>query len=69
VPELGLKIDAVPGRLNQLLSFINRPGIYYGQCAELCGVNHAFMPIVIEAVSPKDYNNIIREIENQIFKE
>jgi heme/copper-type cytochrome/quinol oxidase subunit 2 len=69
VPELGLKVDAVPGRLNQILSFINRPGIYYGQCAELCGVNHAFMPIVIEAISPKDYNNIIKEIENQIFKE
>jgi len=69
IPELGLKVDAVPGRLNQLLNFINRPGIYYGQCAELCGVNHAFMPIVIEAISPKDYNNIIKEIENQIYKD
>jgi len=69
VPELGLKVDAVPGRLNQLLSFINRPGIYYGQCSELCGVNHAFMPIVIEAISPKDYNNIIREMENEVFKD
>jgi len=43
--------------------------VYFGQCAELCGVNHAFMPIVIEAISPKDYNNIIKEIENQIYKD
>jgi cytochrome c oxidase subunit 2 len=45
VPSLGLKVDAVPGRLNQLSCFINRTGIFYGQCSELCGVNHAFMPI------------------------
>jgi len=47
VPSLGLKIDACPGRLNQVGSFINRKGIFYGQCSEICGVGHAFMPIVI----------------------
>ena len=48
-------MDAVPGRLNQVSLFINRPGIYYGQCSELCGVNHSFMPIVVNAVSVEDY--------------
>jgi len=47
VPSLGLKLDACPGRLNQTSVFIKREGIYYGQCSELCGVNHGFMPIGI----------------------
>jgi len=50
VPSLGLKVDAVPGRLNQLSCYINRPGIFYGQCSELCGTNHAFMPIETVAI-------------------
>jgi cytochrome c oxidase subunit 2 len=50
VPALGLKVDAVPGRLNQLSVFIKKQGVFYGQCSELCGVNHGFMPIVIRAV-------------------
>jgi cytochrome c oxidase subunit 2 len=49
VPSLGIKMDACPGRLNQVSLFINRPGLFYGQCSEICGVNHAFMPICIEA--------------------
>nr|ATN41130.1 cytochrome c oxidase subunit 2 [Pterygota sp. 3 LC-2017] len=49
VPSLGIKIDANPGRLNQTNFFINRPGLYYGQCSEICGANHSFMPIVIES--------------------
>ena len=53
VPSLGIKIDAVPGRLNQVSVFVKRCGVYYGQCSELCGVNHAFMPIVVEAVMPE----------------
>jgi cytochrome c oxidase subunit 2 len=48
VPSLGIKMDACPGRLNQVSLFINRPGIFYGQCSEICGINHAFMPICIE---------------------
>ena len=55
VPSLGVKCDAVPGRLNQTSLFIKREGIYYGQCSEICGVNHAFMPIVIGAVKLPQY--------------
>ena len=47
VPSLGVKIDACPGRLNQTSVFLKRPGIFYGQCSEICGVNHGFMPIVV----------------------
>lgn len=55
MPALGVKIDAVPGRLNETWLRIDRPGIYRGQCSELCGVNHGFMPIVIEAVSKEEF--------------
>ena len=51
VPSLGVKLDAIPGRLNQTTLYINREGIFYGQCSEICGINHGFMPIVIQAVS------------------
>ena len=57
VPSLGIKCDAVPGRLNQTPLFIKREGVFYGQCSELCGANHAFMPIVVEAVSLENYIN------------
>nr|VFU78879.1 cytochrome c oxydase subunit 2 [Proasellus spelaeus] len=50
VPSLGVKADAVPGRLNQLSFILNRPGVFYGQCSEICGTNHSFMPIVMESV-------------------
>nr|WCH57970.1 cytochrome c oxidase subunit 2 [Calliblepharis sp.] len=50
IPSLGVKCDAIPGRLNQTSLFIKREGVYYGQCSEICGINHGFMPIVIEAV-------------------
>nr|YP_009003512.1 cytochrome c oxidase subunit II [Grandisonia sechellensis]AGZ18959.1 cytochrome c oxidase subunit II [Grandisonia sechellensis] len=49
VPSLGVKNDAIPGRLNQTTFITTRPGVYYGQCSEICGANHSFMPIVIEA--------------------
>jgi heme/copper-type cytochrome/quinol oxidase subunit 2 len=55
VPSLGVKMDGYPGRLNQTSMFIKREGVYYGQCSEICGVNHGFMPIVVEAVSLDDY--------------
>nr|YP_009171541.1 cytochrome c oxidase subunit 2 [Henicus brevimucronatus]AJW76396.1 cytochrome c oxidase subunit 2 [Henicus brevimucronatus] len=55
VPALGVKVDATPGRLNQTSFFINRPGLYYGQCSEICGANHSFMPIVIESVNTKTF--------------
>nr|WKU83741.1 cytochrome c oxidase subunit II [Allobaccha monobia] len=50
VPALGVKIDGTPGRLNQTSFFINRPGLFFGQCSEICGANHSFMPIVVESV-------------------
>nr|APH08733.1 cytochrome c oxidase subunit II [Tomopleura sp. JEU-2016] len=50
VPSLGVKVDAIPGRLNQLGFFIKYPGVFYGQCSEICGANHSFMPIVVEAI-------------------
>jgi cytochrome c oxidase subunit 2 len=53
VPALWVKIDAVPGRLNERTFTIDRPGVYYGQCSELCGARHGFMPITIEAL-PRD---------------
>lgn len=55
VPRLGVKVDAVPGRLNQLRFFSNRIGVFYGQCSEICGANHRFMPIVLEAVPLKSF--------------
>lgn len=55
VPSLGIKLDAVPGRLNQVGAFIKREGLYFGQCSEICGVNHGFMPITVEAVNVDDY--------------
>uniref|UniRef100_A0AAU6PWZ6 Cytochrome c oxidase subunit 2 n=1 Tax=Neopsylla specialis minpiensis TaxID=3129006 RepID=A0AAU6PWZ6_9NEOP len=50
VPSLGIKVDATPGRLNQTNFLINRPGLFFGQCSEICGANHSFMPIVIESI-------------------
>nr|AZH08540.1 cytochrome c oxidase subunit 2 [Halice sp. JL-2018] len=55
VPALGIKSDAVPGRLNQVLFFIDRLGNYYGQCSEICGANHSFMPIKIESTFMKNF--------------
>jgi cytochrome c oxidase subunit 2 len=55
IAPLAMKMDACPGRLNQTSLFIKREGVYYGQCSEICGVNHGFMPIVVEAVSLEDY--------------
>lgn len=54
IPSLGVKIDAVPGRLNQTGFSVNRVGIFYGQCSEICGANHSFIPIVLEVV-PQEY--------------
>jgi len=57
VPTLGIKTDAIPGRLNQTSFFIKYPGVYYGQCSEICGANHSFIPIVLEAVVMKDFTS------------
>jgi cytochrome c oxidase subunit 2 len=55
IPSLGFKVDAIPGRLNETSFFVKRPGVFYGQCSELCGVLHGFMPIVIEAVDNEKF--------------
>lgn len=56
VPSLGIKKDAVPGRINETWFRIEKEGEYYGQCSELCGVKHGFMPIAIKVISPEKYN-------------
>lgn len=63
VPALGVKVDAVPGRLNQLGFTINNPGIFYGQCSEICGANHSFIPICVEVVNLKSFTNWITNFE------
>jgi len=55
MPSLGIKIDAVPGRINQFVFEIKRPGHFYGQCSELCGNMHSFMPINLQAVHMDDF--------------
>lgn len=63
VPSFGLKIDACPGRLNQVNLYIKRIGVFYGQCSEICGVNHGFMPIVVIALpSDQYYYHVIKKI-------
>nr|YP_009467127.1 cytochrome c oxidase subunit II [Agramma hupehanum]ARB50120.1 cytochrome c oxidase subunit II [Agramma hupehanum] len=61
IPSLGLKIDATPGRLNQGPMYIKRPTIMYGQCSEICGVNHSFMPIVMESTSMNLFTQWIKK--------
>lgn len=58
IPTLGLKVDAVPGRLNQLRVEINAVGVYYGQCSEICGANHRFMPISLQFLAFNDWVNL-----------
>lgn len=62
IPSLGVKIDANPGRLNQTNFFINRSGLYFGQCSEICGANHRFIPIVIERVPTNFFIKWIKKI-------
>nr|AGJ84200.1 cytochrome c oxidase subunit II [Pachypappa sp. 23211] len=61
IPSLSIKMDAIPGRMNQINMFMNRPGLYFGQCSEICGINHSFMPIQIESIN---LNKFIYWIKN-----
>nr|YP_009708246.1 cytochrome c oxidase subunit II [Figulus binodulus]QEV84363.1 cytochrome c oxidase subunit II [Figulus binodulus] len=63
IPALSIKIDATPGRLNQVSFLINRTGLFFGQCSEICGANHSFMPIVIESISPSYFMKWISKTE------
>ncbi|YP_001621413.1 cytochrome c oxidase subunit 2 (mitochondrion) [Debaryomyces hansenii] len=64
MPSLGIKVDACPGRLNQVSALMQRTGVYYGQCSELCGVNHGLMPIKTECVPIGDFVEWLGEQEN-----
>lgn len=59
MPSFGVKIDAIPGRINQFCLSSKRSGIYFGQCSEICGANHSFMPIVVESINLKKFLNIL----------
>jgi cytochrome c oxidase subunit 2 len=60
IPSLGIKADAIPGRLNQLFLLINRIGILRGQCSEICGANHRFIPITISSVPTEEFINSVK---------
>nr|YP_009250274.1 cytochrome c oxidase subunit II [Atylotus miser]AMP43679.1 cytochrome c oxidase subunit II [Atylotus miser] len=64
VPTLGVKVDGTPGRLNQTSFMINRPGLFFGQCSEICGANHSFMPIVIESIPVNHFIKWISHMSN-----
>nr|YP_009441814.1 cytochrome c oxidase subunit II [Simianus niponicus]AOY39450.1 cytochrome c oxidase subunit 2 [Simianus niponicus] len=64
ISSLGVKVDATPGRLNQATLLVNRPGLFFGQCSEICGANHSFMPISIESISMKSFINWILKLNN-----
>ena len=65
VPSFGIKVDAIPGRLNETWFKATREGIYYGQCSELCGLNHAFMPIAVRVVSEQAFNAWVEEAKKK----
>nr|YP_010545634.1 cytochrome c oxidase subunit II [Haematopota turkestanica]UYG48417.1 cytochrome c oxidase subunit 2 [Haematopota turkestanica] len=64
IPTLGVKVDGTPGRLNQTSFMINRPGLFFGQCSEICGANHSFMPIVIESIPVNHFVKWISHMSN-----
>jgi heme/copper-type cytochrome/quinol oxidase subunit 2 len=69
VPSLGIKIDAVPHRINSGIIFLQRTGVFYGQCSEICGVNHGFMPIVVKGVSVDNFVTwITAKLDNLILE-
>lgn len=67
MPSFGIKLDACPGRLNQTALFIKREGTYYGQCSEICGINHGFMPICVKAVPLEDYISWVSSQFDEFF--
>jgi cytochrome c oxidase subunit II len=65
VPSLGVQIYAMPGRLNETWVNVTKPGVYYGQCNQICGINHAYMPIAIEAVSKEDFARWVEDAKKK----
>tara|TARA_B100000674_G_C37961994_1_gene972513 strand:+ start:2559 stop:3386 length:828 start_codon:yes stop_codon:yes gene_type:complete len=68
LPSFGVKRDAVPGRINETWFKADRIGTFYGQCSELCGIKHAFMPITVKVVSQNDYENWLKEAKQKFAK-
>lgn len=68
VPILGVKVDAIPGRLNQLNFIFMRLGLFFGQCSEICGVNHRFIPIIVECVKLDDFFFWLKNYSLKNFK-
>nr|UFR82814.1 cytochrome c oxidase subunit II [Dicronorhina derbyana] len=64
IPALSIKIDATPGRLNQISFLMNRAGLFFGQCSEICGANHSFMPIAVESITPSFFTKWILKMNN-----
>jgi len=69
VPSFGIKIDAIPGRVNETWFKANREGIYYGQCSELCGRDHAYMPIAVRVVSEQAFNSWVNEAKQKFARD
>ena len=69
LPSFGVKRDAVPGRINETWFKAEKVGTYYGQCSELCGIKHAFMPITVRVVSEKEYNEWLMDAKVKFAKE
>ncbi len=65
IPAFGVKMDGIPGRLNEIWFQVDEPGIYYGQCSELCGKDHAYMPITVRAVSPDQFESWAQETQER----
>lgn len=65
IPSFGIKVDACPGRLSQANVFIKRAGVYYGQCSEICGINHGFMPIVVEALDSEHFVSWVSKVRSK----
>ena len=68
VPALGIKTDAVPGRVNETWTKVTKKGVYYGQCSELCGVNHGFMPIALEVVSKDEFDRWLIQVKSKFSR-
>lgn len=66
VPSLGIKVDCIPGRINQTNIYLKRPGLYYGQCSEICGMNHSFIPIVVERTQRTNFINWLKNISKSL---
>lgn len=66
IPSLAIKSDAVPGRINQINFLLHRPGIFYGQCSEICGANHSFIPISLESISLNKFLKFLKLIDGRL---